>query len=56
MIDWVIARLKEQTTWIGLTTLLTAAGVSLAPELTESIITAGVAIGGVLAMVLKEKG
>jgi esterase/lipase len=56
MIDWLVARLKEPTTWVGITTMLTAAGVSLAPELAESIITAGVSLGGVLAIVLKEKG
>lgn len=56
MIDWLIARLVEPTTWIGIMSLGTAAGISLAPELSESIVTFGVALGGVLAIVLKEKG
>ena len=56
MINWIIARLKEPTTWIGLISFATAAGVSLAPELQESIITAGVAIGGTMAVVMREKG
>ena len=56
MIDWIIARLKEPTTWIGLISFATAAGVHLAPELQESLITAGVALGGTLAIVLREKG
>ena len=52
---WLLARLVEPTTWIGLTTILTAAGIALAPELTEAITTAGVSIGGLLAILLKEK-
>lgn len=55
MKEWVIARVKEPTTWVGLTTILTAAGVSLAPELKEAIVGCGVAIGGLLAIILKEK-
>ena len=56
MIDWIVARLKEPTTWIGIISFATAAGVQIAPELQQSIITAGVAIGGTLAIVLREKG
>ena len=56
MINWITARLKEPTTWIGLISFATAAGVSLAPELQQSIITAGVALGGTLAIILREKG
>lgn len=56
MIEWIIARLKEPTTWIGLISFVTAAGVQLAPEMQDSIVTAGVAIGGTLAIVLREKG
>ena len=56
MIDWIVARLKEPTTWIGLISFATAAGVHLAPDLQESIITAGVAIGATLAVILREKG
>lgn len=53
---WIIDRLREPTTWIGLISFAAATGVSFAPELQDSIVTAGVAIGGTLAIVLKEKG
>lgn len=53
---WVIARLREPTTWIGLSSLLTLFGVNLAPELADAIIAVIAAIGGLLAIVLKEKG
>lgn len=55
MLTWLMARLVEPTTWIGLSTILTAAGVALAPELKEAIVSTGVAVGGLLAILLKEK-
>lgn len=55
MLEWLIARLKEPTTYLGITTIITAAGVTLAPELKEAIVTAGVAVGGMIAILLKEK-
>lgn len=55
MLEWLYARLKEPTTYAGLVTILTAAGVTLAPELKEAIITAGVSIGGLIAIIMQEK-
>lgn len=55
MLTWLMDRLKEPSTYVGLTTVLTAAGVALAPELQEAIVTTGVSIGGLIAILLKEK-
>lgn len=55
ILDWVIARLSEKTTWYGVTALLTAAGVAVSPELKEAIGLAGVAVAGLIAVVTKEK-
>ena len=54
--DWIKARLKEPTTWTGVVSLLTLAGVTLSPEQTNAIVTAGVAIGGVILAFMKEAG
>ena len=54
-LDWLIDRLKEKSTWMGLTTALTAAGVAISPEMAETIMTAGVAVAGVLFVVTKEQ-
>ena len=51
--QWIIDRLKERSTWLGLTGALTAAGVALSPEQLEQIIAAGVAIGGLVAAFTK---
>lgn len=42
--DFVSNRLKEPSTWRGVTVALTAVGVDISPEQTSAIITAGVAI------------
>lgn len=53
---WLITRLKEQSTWIGLTTLLAGVGVSFSPELTEQIVTTGVALAGLIYTFFPESG
>ncbi|CAB4141081.1 hypothetical protein UFOVP413_36 [uncultured Caudovirales phage] len=54
-LNWIIDRLKERSTWLGLTALLTSFGVSLKPELAEAIITAGLGLTGLIAVVTKDK-
>ena len=49
-----IARLKEPSTWQGISAILTAAGVYIAPDLWQAIVGVGVAVGGLLAVVIPE--
>lgn len=53
--DWFIARLKERSTWLGLISLATAAGLGVSPELSQAIIAGGVAAGGVVAALMKDR-
>lgn len=46
-------RLKERSTWIGLTALASAFGVAVSPEAAEAIIAAGTAVGGLIGIVTK---
>lgn len=55
MLKWIIDRAKERSTWIGLTGLLTAAGIALSPEQAEAIATVGVALAGAVAVLTKDK-
>ena len=52
---WIKDRLKERSTWKGAVWLITACGIALTPEQTEAIITAGLAIAGVLDVFLADK-
>lgn len=52
---YIFDRLKEASTWRGITLFLTALGVPMAPGLSEAIISAGLAITGLIGIVAKDK-
>lgn len=53
--EYVIARLREPSTWVGLGSLLTGLGVAIAPEYWEAITSVGLSVGGLIAVIVKEK-
>lgn len=53
--NWLLARLREGSTWRGLVWLLAFAGVSLKPEQAEAIIAAGMALAGLLGVFLQDR-
>lgn len=55
MLKFILDRLKERSTWLGLTAIATAAGIALDPEQLEAIAVAGVAIAGLIASFTKDK-
>jgi hypothetical protein len=55
MIDYIQDRLNEPSTWRGIVALLTAAGVSLSPEQTAAIVSAGLAIIGLVGVFTADK-
>jgi hypothetical protein len=55
MIQYIFERLNETSTWRGAISLITGLGVKLRPDLAESIISAGLALMGVINVVRKEK-
>ena len=52
---FIVAKMNERTTWLGLIALATALGMRIAPEHIELIIQAGLAAGGLAAVAIKEK-
>jgi hypothetical protein len=53
MIQYILDRAQEPSTWRGAVFLATSAGVGIAPELGQAIITAGVAVAGLIGVVTK---
>lgn len=51
---FVVARLKEASTYRGLMLILTALGVALRPEVADAIITVGVALAGLAGVLLPD--
>jgi hypothetical protein len=54
MIDYILDRLSESSTWRGITLLATAAGMGLSPEQAGAICTAGLAVVGMINVFRKE--
>jgi hypothetical protein len=52
--EWIVARLNEASTWRGIIALISAAGVALSPDQGVAIVTAGVALAGVINVFRKE--
>lgn len=55
MIKYISERLNEPSTWRGIISLLTGLGVKLRPDMAEAIISAGLALMGVINIGRKEK-
>lgn len=55
MKKFLIDRLKERSTWLGILGIVTAAGLKLSPELQEAIITSAIAVAGIIAAITADK-
>ena len=55
MFKYILNRLKERSTWLGLIAFATSCGATIATELTESIISVGAALAGLVGVVAKDK-
>lgn len=51
---YIVARLSEATTWKGIFLLLTAAGVTLRPELQAAITAVGLSLTGLVGVVVPD--
>lgn len=55
MKDYLLDRAKEPSTWRGAILLLTAIGVPIAPAMAEAIVSAGLAIAGLIGVFTPDK-
>lgn len=55
-VSWVFDRLREPSTWYGLSVILVSVGINVDPELWKEITSAGVAVSGLVLVITKEKG
>lgn len=53
MFNYLLERAKEPSSWRGLALLATAAGVNVAPELMNSIISVGISLAGLIGVFTK---
>lgn len=55
-VDWIFARLKEPSSWAGLTGLLTSLGVAVSPAQAGAIIQFGVAFASLVLVFMPDPG
>lgn len=55
MKNYLFSRAKEPSTWRGITLLLTAFGVPIAPDMAESIVSVGLAVTGLIGVLSEDK-
>ena len=55
IVNFVIARAKERSTWLGLISCATALGLALSADQQEAIIAAGIGAAGLVAAFTKDK-
>lgn len=55
VLDFIISRLKEPSTYAGAATLLALVGLKLEPELMGAIASAGIAVIAVIEILRREK-
>lgn len=55
MKDYLLDRMREPSSWRGLTLLLTALGVPLAPGVSDAIIAIGLGIAGLIGAVVPDR-
>lgn len=54
-IEYVLARLSENSTWQGIILLLTGIGINIDPDQSTAIIGAGLSLVGLINVFRKEK-
>ncbi len=52
---YIIARLKEASTWRGLIAIVTSFGIAISPELTAAIVATGLALMGLIGAIFPDK-
>lgn len=55
ILNYVVNRLREPSSWRGILLLLTVAGIKLSPEQGEAILTGGLAIVGLVGAFLPDR-
>ena len=55
MFKYILNRLTERSTWLGVIALATACGATIEEAIAEQIIVAGMAVAGLIGVVTKDK-
>lgn len=54
MFNYLLQRAQEPSSWRGAVLLATAAGVNVAPDMLNAIVTAGLGLAGLIGVITKD--
>jgi hypothetical protein len=54
VLNFILQRVKERSTWLGLVSIGTAAGMTLRPDVQEAVIAAGMSLAGLVLALTKD--
>lgn len=55
ILDVLLNYLTQESTYVGLTAILTAIGVSLKPELAQAIVTCALGVFGLIKVIVNDR-
>lgn len=55
ILDVMLNYLTQESTYVGLTAILTAIGVSLKPELAQAIVTCALGVFGLIKVIVNDR-
>ena len=55
ILEWTLARAQERSTWLGAVLLLSSFGVSVSPELQAALVQVGLAVSGLVLVLIKDR-
>lgn len=55
ILDVVLNYLTQESTYVGLTAILTAIGITLKPELAQAIITCALGVFGLIKVIVNDR-
>jgi len=55
MMTYILKRLTERSTWLGLIALATACGAVVEQELAEQVMAAGMALAGLVGVLTRDR-
>lgn len=55
ILQFILSRAKERSTWLGIVSMVTALGLLLTPEQSEAIVAAGMSLAGLIGALTTDK-
>lgn len=55
ILDVVLNYLTQESTYVGITAILTAIGITLKPELAQAIVTCALGVFGLIKVIVNER-